>query len=323
MATHLRPIERLRNPSKQQFETAVRLDQPVIIEDVVQGWRAFNHWTPQYLAQQLGGLSVRVRTSATHIHPDLESARLERNRPLVVRTARRVKKMLAAGGDERAQMRFDELLALLAKPDGFHYMAGSDELTIRNSGRWNEALAAIRGDYELPSYLEESRYETAGLWVSGRGVRSHLHYDGNFMHNLNAQVTGSKHVQLYSPEQISKIYPYLYTSGQPHNFSQVDVDNIDERRFPLFAELEGYEATLAAGDLLFIPAYWYHTFKHLGDFNTNVNFWWRADFVRLTPVSARDYLGLQALELVSRSRIPPFWVFKWFGKFDRHLTQSR
>jgi len=159
--------------------------------------------------------------------------------------------------------------------------------------------------------------------VSGKGVRSHLHYDGNFLHNLNAQVTGSKHVQLYSPAQMSKIYPYLYTNQEPSVFSQVNVENVDERRFPRFAELEGYEAIVNAGDLLLIPAFWYHTFKHLGDFNTNVNFWWRAEFVRLTPVSAREYLGGLTLELVSRSRIPPLWLVGWFRKLERHLTESR
>lgn len=323
MTTTLRSIERLRSPSKQDFENAILLDRPVIIEDVVQRWHAFSRWTPSYLAQKLGDLRIRVRTSATHIHPDLESARAERRRPFIVRTVGRLRRRLAARGDDRAQMRFDEFLAVLARPDGFHYMAGSDELAILSNGTWNETLAAVRADYELPSYVPESRLDSAGLWVSGKGVRSHLHYDGNYLHNLSAQVTGSKHVQLYSPTQMSKMYPYLYTNRQPSNFSQVDVENVDERRFPRFAEVEGYEATLKAGDLLFIPAYWYHTFKHLGDFNTNVNYWWRAEFVRLTPVSAREYLGGLALELISRSRIPPLWLVNWFRKFERHLTQSR
>ncbi|HVR18103.1 MAG TPA: cupin-like domain-containing protein, partial [Polyangiaceae bacterium] len=47
-------------------------------------------------------------------------------------------------------------------------------------------------------------------------------------------------------------------------------------------------ATLEAGDLLFIPAWWPHAFFHHGEFNANVNFWWTPDSPRDNAVSRRQ-----------------------------------
>jgi hypothetical protein len=323
MAAKLVPIERVRSFSTQDFETAILCDRPVIIEDVVHEWDAFDRWTPQYLAQKIGEQRISVRTSSTHVHPDFDSMRAEWSRPLMWRMLRHLAGRIAGRrrrGGER--MTFVDFIKLIASPEGFRYLAGAEELGLLRDGKWSEALSALRPDYEVPGYVPSARLNSAALWVSGKGVRSHLHYDGNCVHNLNAQITGSKHVQLYSPAQMTRIYPFLHTNGHPYTFSQVNVEKVDQEQFPLFSELEGHEGTLTAGDLLFIPAYWYHTFKHLADFNANVNFWWRADFVRLTPVSARDYLGGMAFDLLSGSKIPPLWLAGWFRKMERRITQS-
>ena len=38
----------------------------------------------------------------------------------------------------------------------------------------------------------------------------------------------------------------------------VDIDHPDSEQFPLFASAERYEADLEPGDVLFIPALWFH-----------------------------------------------------------------
>ena len=45
---------------------------------------------------------------------------------------------------------------------------------------------------------------------------------------------------------------------------------------------------LVAGDLLFIPAWWLHTFSHTGDLNANVNFWWKPQLPSWNAVAARQ-----------------------------------
>ena len=38
----------------------------------------------------------------------------------------------------------------------------------------------------------------------------------------------------------------------------VDIENPDTQQFPLFSSAERYEADLGPGDVLFIPALWFH-----------------------------------------------------------------
>lgn len=322
MTGNLRPLERVRNISQQDFANVILSDRPIIIEDATRGWYACGGWTPDYLAQKLGQQRIRIRTSATHIHPD--SFELPR-RPLWSRVLSRLGAR-AAGPDriDDAWISVGDYLKLLAtSAQAFRYMTGSQELSVFHDGRWNESFAALRPDYAVPAHVPQSRLHDCGLWISPKGCRSHLHYDGECVHNLNAQVMGSKHVQLYSPALTGKLYPYLYTTGHLANFSQVDVEDVDHRRFPLFSEVDGYEGTLEAGDLLLIPAFWYHTFKHIGDFNVNVNFWWRAEFVRLTPVSAREYYGSLVMKAGSGSRIRQWWLYRSLRKMERDIVQSR
>ena len=53
----------------------------------------------------------------------------------------------------------------------------------------------------------EATLRTVGLWVSGQGVQSLLHYDETGDHNLNFQLAGKKRVTLFPPSD----WPHLST----------------------------------------------------------------------------------------------------------------
>jgi hypothetical protein len=57
-----------------------------------------------------------------------------------------------------------------------------------------------------------------------------------------------------------------------------------------FEALPRFEVELHAGDVLFIPAWWWHTFQHVGDFNANLNVWWKPAQPRHNAVSRRQWL---------------------------------
>ena len=46
----------------------------------------------------------------------------------------------------------------------------------------------------------------------------------------------------------------------------VDIENPDPQQFPLFSSAERYEADLGPGDVLFIPALWFHNMLGLSDY---------------------------------------------------------
>lgn len=108
------------------------------------------------------------------------------------------------------------------------------------------------------------------LWWSGpRGSVSPCHFDP--FHNLLVHVIGEKKVQLIDPKFSEYLYPAHGTVQK--NTSLVDFEQVDQHRFPKFAEVEGYETTLQAGDAVYIPLKWWHycTSKTT---SCSVNYWW-------------------------------------------------
>eukprot|EP00731_Ephydatia_muelleri_P017549 Em0010g647a len=66
---------------------------------------------------------------------------------------------------------------------------------------------------------------------------------------------------------------------EQHNFfNQVDFDEPDLERFPNFQDCEGYECTVRAGEVLYIPMYWWHYFESIpkGQETISVTFWYKS-----------------------------------------------
>lgn len=64
----------------------------------------------------------------------------------------------------------------------------------------------------------------------------------------------------------------------PHDRqSQVDFERPNLNKFPKFAELEGMEAVVGPGDVLYIPIYWWHHVESLmrGGTTLSINFWYK------------------------------------------------
>ena len=101
------------------------------------------------------------------------------------------------------------------------------------------------------------------------------HYDIN--DNLACVAAGSRKFTLFPPDQINNLYlgPTLNTpAGVP--ISLVDIRDPDLKRFPKYTQAldAGFEATLNAGDAIFIPALWWHGVESLETLNILVNYWW-------------------------------------------------
>jgi hypothetical protein len=81
---------------------------------------------------------------------------------------------------------------------------------------------------------------------------------------------------------------YLFPSHERPGligFSAVSVNEPDYQRFPRFRDACAQKAILEEGDVLLLPAFWFHFVQHLGDFNVNVNFWWRQPDMQLSRTS--------------------------------------
>jgi hypothetical protein len=125
-------------------------------------------------------------------------------------------------------------------------------------------------------FLEEDSLRTAGLWISGKGIKSILHYDDSGDNNLNFQIRGIKRIVMFPPTDWPKLKTFLALS-----LHDLDVYGqlIDEPEETLSSQsLEGTHPTTALlqeNDVLYIPSRWYHYVKHEGDLNINLTCWFK------------------------------------------------
>ncbi len=163
----------------------------------------------------------------------------------------------------------DFVRGVLANP------AGSDAhyLNLQHDHILDPPLLQLLGDFTIPPYFQDVRLRCVVAWM-GRSpvpIVTPLHHD--FEDNLYAVVEGRKRFLLFPPTAARALYtrgeivtiePHgriVYAPGEPMpHLSRLDPETADPARFPLFAEIRphGREIVLESGDLLFVPAGWFH-----------------------------------------------------------------
>ncbi|HEY1703603.1 MAG TPA: cupin-like domain-containing protein [Trebonia sp.] len=251
----------------EAVRTQIAKGEPAIISGLVTQWPSFARWSRSYLVERVGGVTVSYRQSSSNVHPPL-GRRHEHFAPV------------------NRQATLARYLDLMADTPTVFLDANLVCLYARR-GLANPELAPLHEDVRVPGFLDPASVDTIGLWMSGRGVQTRVHYDRNGRHNFNAQLSGRKEVVLIPPDQSANLYPFPMTSPT-YNFSEVDSSSPDLGAFPGYANVTGFSGTLDAGHMLFLPAFWYHAFTHVGEFNLNLNFWSDAANVPLSAVALRN-----------------------------------
>jgi hypothetical protein len=160
-----------------------------------------------------------------------------------------------------------EILARSTRPEAaplFTQISGADEIIPELS----ILIAPLLGP------LPRNRSGRWNLWIGSGANRINTHYDEP--ENFYFVLMGSKEFQLFPPEQSRNLYPGPL--GQGHGGvtgSLVDAWNPDERAFPNYAEAQDHSVRyrLSAGDMLYLPACWWHNVASIG-VNVSANYWW-------------------------------------------------
>jgi lysine-specific demethylase 8 len=134
------------------------------------------------------------------------------------------------------------------------------------------APAVLRPGIAVPSYVpEDASGVTRNLWFGPAGTISPLHFDRS--HNLLHQHYGRKHIVIVHPSEFRLDTAGAKNSASPHVSSLDLVDanlNID---LPLL-DAPNFDAILEPGDILLLPALWWHNVVSL-EASISVNYWWR------------------------------------------------
>ncbi|KAK3103844.1 hypothetical protein FSP39_022383 [Pinctada imbricata] len=121
-------------------------------------------------------------------------------------------------------------------------------------------------DVKFPYLFPREKFFSSVFRIASEGLQLWTHYD--IMDNFLMQISGRKKVVLFSPDDVN----YLYLNGDKSEV--LDVDNPDTDKFPDFYKAQKHVCFLEPGDVLFIPALWFHNVISL-DFGVAVNVFWK------------------------------------------------
>jgi lysine-specific demethylase 8/hypoxia-inducible factor 1-alpha inhibitor (HIF hydroxylase) len=178
--------------------------------------------------------------------------------------------------------KYSELLQLL--PSEY-----ADLLTNRTAHTDNIYMAQVAiGDTELGDLMRPRMTALAdrtglraaidlNLWWGPGGHTEPLHYDSG--DGTLVQLHGVKKAVLFPPAQTKNLYPFpVRRKGIAPWISRVYIDKPDFDAFPRMREALEHkiEVLLAPGEVLFIPANWWHEVSALSDdYVCSVNRFWK------------------------------------------------
>jgi hypothetical protein len=119
-------------------------------------------------------------------------------------------------------------------------------------------LGPLRNELKPPTDivdLEDTGHGSLKLWMGPGGTVTPLHHDNHSI--LFGQVYGRKRIKLIPPFERAHLYV------RERYYSAVDAENPDLERFPAFPIGSVAEVIVEPGDLLFLPAGWWHWVKAL------------------------------------------------------------
>ncbi|XP_074255403.1 tRNA wybutosine-synthesizing protein 5 isoform X2 [Saimiri boliviensis] len=211
------------------------LRKPLVLEGIDLG-PCTSKWTADYLSQVGGKRKVKIHVAAVAQMDFISKNFVYRTLP------------------------FDQLVQRAAEEKHKEFFISEDVADIRKQ------FPLLEGDIKFPEFFKEEQFFSSVFRISSPGLQLWTHYD--VMDNFLIQVTGKKRVVLFSPRDAQ----YLYLKGTKSEV--LNIDNPDLAKYPLFSKARRYECSLEAGDVLFIPALWFHNVIS-EEFGVGVNIFWK------------------------------------------------
>ncbi|XP_005416188.3 tRNA wybutosine-synthesizing protein 5 isoform X1 [Geospiza fortis] len=243
-------LEETFKPHVDMFLCHLLQRKPVVLTGLELG-TCTTKWTIDYLSQAEGSKEVKIHVSAVPQMDFLSKNFVYRTLPFDVFVQR------------AAEVKHKEYFLT---EDEKYYLRSVGEDVRKDIADIRKQFPILAEDVHIPEYFEKEQFFSSVFRISSAGLQLWTHYD--VMDNFLIQVTGRKRVVLYSPRDA----PYLYLSGTKSEV--LDVDNPDMEKYPLFVKAKRYECVLEAGDVLFIPALWFHNVIS-EEFGVALNVFWK------------------------------------------------
>ena len=222
-------IQRANGVSRAAFQDQFASRSiPLVLTDAITRWPALRRWSLDYFEQRFGDRTIGGGESVDHI-PMGEGIR-------------RIRESLTTGATAPylhqipIPRQLPELFEDISPPIAY---VTRDRMGSRLMPR---AFRFVDGNIEL--------------FIGGpRAGFSILHYDLYHQHAFIAQVVGEKHFRVYAPRDSAYVYPdpqHPHVSRVPNPFEP------DLAVFPEMARATPIDFVLRPGEVLFVPAGWWH-----------------------------------------------------------------
>jgi hypothetical protein len=237
-ASTITSIARVARPDAATFRARAALGLPFLMTGIVARWPLFD-LTPADLRAVFGDVQVRARV----------------------------------GDYINTAFAPDRAMQDMALRDYLDAAAASNSATSATSGPppylGNLELRLLNRLCHWPTWFD--KMGPPRFWLGPAGTVTPLHCD--YDDNIFAQVWGSKRIFLAPPHHDAYLYPKeanAILSGSPF-----DPEAPDFERFPLARQAHLVECIVAPGEMLYVPAGWYHQVRAL-TFSLSSNRWARA-----------------------------------------------
>lgn len=295
---HMPQCEKITLESWETFFTSyLQYSKPVIIKQATETWKAKNKWTKGFLHTKYGNKTVHIKMSPTKDYEGIESVNLwEKYKSF------KIPQMV------KEKLQFPDLVVPRPAPVSMNFSAFLDftekvaEGKIQNASAYLE-YSSIRNYFpelendisEMPFINGKMMLRHLNIWLSDGNTVGKLHFDP--FDNFLCMIDGTKQVILFEPHHNE----YLYEAHIPEAefavnmstltfrrrrlmestsmvMSPIDIQLPDFARFPLFNKARPLNCTVGPGEVLFMPAFWWHEVQSSPDVqrlrNLAVNFWY-------------------------------------------------
>lgn len=207
-------------------------------------------WDVNYLSQVLGETPVKV-----HVSPVGKMDFIKKN-------------------FQYKTLCFDEFLKRASGCSSDYFICKGEKYYLRSLGDdprkdisdIHKQFPGLATDLSFPEVFDRDHFFSSVFRISSAGVQLWTHYD--IMDNILIHISGRKRVVLFPPKDALN----LYMVGDKSEI--LDIEETDYSLYPKFRNVARFECVLDPGDILFIPALWFHNVTAI-DFSISVNVFWK------------------------------------------------
>ncbi|MEP2239443.1 MAG: cupin-like domain-containing protein [Maribacter sp.] len=219
----LADIPRVKHITKETFiNDYFKPQKPVVLEQAIEDWPAFNKWNLDYIKEVAGDIIVPLYDDRPVQHKD-------------------------GFNEPHAKMKMAAYVDLLKKePTKFRIFL------------WNilKEVPALQKDYKFPDFGLRLLKGVPMMFFGGRDSYTFMHYDIDLANIFHFHFDGEKEVVLFPQSETKKLYKV------PHSLithESIDFSNPDYNKWPALKNANGFKTTLSHGEVLYMPeGYWHY-----------------------------------------------------------------